>query len=262
VPPAPRYDAWDPSQYERFQAEREQPFHDLLGLIRRRPAERIVDLGCGTGALTALLHRELSARETIGVDSSEAMLARANQLTVPGLRFVHADITDFAPAEPVDLVFSNAALHWVADHTGLFPRLANMLTPAGELAVQVPANFDHPSHTVAAALASREPFAGALGGYERAVPVLAPEAYAELLNRLGFVEQHVRLQVYAHLLSATSDVVEWVRGSLLTDYEARMPEDLFVTFVARYRELLLATLGDRRPYFYAFKRILLWAKAP
>jgi trans-aconitate 2-methyltransferase len=253
-------DMWNPERYERFQAERERPFADLLALIERRPAGVVVDLGCGTGALTTRLHAELSARETIGVDSSAAMLERAQATRVPGLRFVQADIAHWSPPEPADVLFSNAALQWVDDHPRLFARLAGMLAPGGELAVQMPANYDHPSHTIAAEVALEEPFASATGGYARVSPVLAPEAYAELLHQLGLAEQHVRLQVYGHVLDSTLAVVDWVRGTLLTDYAVRMSDALFEQFVMRYRERLLGVLGERSPYFFAFKRILLRAK--
>ena len=81
-----------------------------------------------------------------------------------------------------------------------------------------------------------------------------------LLHALGFVAQSVRLQVYGHVLESPDAVVEWVRGTLLTDYESRMPEAMYHDFVARYRERLNAALGDQRPYFYPFKRILLWGR--
>jgi trans-aconitate 2-methyltransferase len=229
-------------------------------MVRTQRPRRVVDLGCGTGELTAVLHRELRAAETVGVDSSPAMLARAAELDVPGLRFSRADIAEWTASDPLNVVFSNAALHWLPDHPGLFARLAAMLAPGGEIAVQVPANFDHPSHTIAAALAQEEPFATELGGYVREPPVLAPESYAELLHALGFGEQHVRLQVYGHELASVDDVVEWVRGSLLTDYEARMSEAGFTGFFSIYRERVRAALGPAAPYFYAFKRILLWGR--
>src|ERR1019366_7922403 len=85
-------DTWNPTQYERFRTEREQPFHDLVALITRRPAGRVVDLGCGTGGLTALLHHEVSATSTLGVDSSEAMLDRTRALETPDVSFVRGDI--------------------------------------------------------------------------------------------------------------------------------------------------------------------------
>jgi trans-aconitate 2-methyltransferase len=253
-------DTWNPTQYERFRTEREQPFHDLVALITRRPAGRVVDLGCGTGLLTAALHRELKAAETKGVDSSLAMLERARGLEVEGVRFVRGDITEWEPDAPVDVVFSNAALQWLPDHPRLFMRLTRMLSPGGELAVQVPANFDHVSHTLASEVAGEEPFASAMGGYVRRFAVLAPEAYATLLYSLGFAAQTVRMQVYGHMLESVDAVVEWVRGTLLTDYESRLTEALYAEFVARYRERLHAALGDQRPYFYPFKRILLWGR--
>jgi trans-aconitate 2-methyltransferase len=255
-------DTWNPTQYERFRAEREQPFHDLVALITRRPAGRVVDLGCGTGLLTATLHRELDAGEALGVDSSDAMLERARTLEVSGLRFVRGDINEWETDAPVDVVFSNAALQWVPDHPRLFRRLTGMLAPGGELAVQVPANFDHVSHALASEVAAEEPFASAMGHHVRRFAVLAPEAYAALLYELGFAAQSVRMQVYGHVLESVDSVVEWVRGTLLTDYEARLPEALYTQFVSRYRELLYAALGDQRPYFYPFKRILLWGRLP
>jgi trans-aconitate 2-methyltransferase len=253
-------DTWNPTQYERFRAEREQPFHDLVALITRRPVTRVIDLGCGTGVLTAALHRELSATETIGVDSSQAMLERARTVEGEGLTFEHGDISHLESTLPFDVVFSNAALQWVGDHPTLFARLTDTLVPGGELAVQVPANFDHVSHTLAADIAREEPFAGAMQGYSRTFSVLPPEEYATLLNRLGYAAQTVRLQVYGHVLESPDAVVEWVRGGLLTDYESRMPESMYEEFVARYRKRLNVALGDQRPYFYPFKRILLWGR--
>jgi trans-aconitate 2-methyltransferase len=202
----------------------------------------------------------LQAVETLGVDSSAAMLERAQSVVAPGLRFLRGDIATFHGEAPFDVVFSNAALQWLPDHPRLLAHLRDLMQPGGELAVQVPANFDHPSHAIAAEVAAEAPFRDALDGYVRQSPVLAPEEYANLLHALGFGEHHVRLQVYGHVLESTDAVVEWTRGTLLTDYEVRMPAAVFERFVQRYRERLVAVLGDSRPYFYAFKRILFWAR--
>lgn len=247
---------WNPDQYERFRNERSQPFFDLLELTRPVPGGRVIDLGCGTGELTRVLHERSRAAETLGIDSSPAMLARAAGFAGGGLRFELADIAAFAPAGPFDLVLSNAALQWLPDHERLLARIAGWVAPGGQLAFQVPANADHPSHTVAHEVAREEPFATALDGYVREWPVLPPERYAELLDRLGFEQVHVRLQVYAHRLASTGDAVEWVRGTLLTDYERRLGPELYGAYLERYRERLLAELGDGAPYLYTFKRIL------
>lgn len=255
-------DSWNPNQYERFSDERNQPFFDVLALVRPRPGMRLVDLGCGTGELTRALHRRLEARETLGIDSSKAMLARSSPYAGEGLRFERREIMAFLddPGGTWDLVFSNAALHWVPVHEHVLKRLALALAPAGQLAIQVPANHDHPSHLAAAQIAQEAPFRAALAGYVRHTPVLLPEEYAVVLDRLGYREQHVRLEVYGHRLESRDEVVEWTKGTLLTDYESRLPPDLFTEFVARYRERLLPRLADTRPHFFPFKRILLWAK--
>jgi trans-aconitate 2-methyltransferase len=255
-----RKDAWDPAQYERFRGERSQPFFDLLALVEPRPFMRAVDLGCGTGELTRLLHDHLGASETLGIDSSEAMLAKSASFAGGGLRFERRSIGDFAADRHYNLVFSNAALHWLPDHDELLRRLTAALVEGGQLAVQVPANNDHPSHTVAAEVAGEALFLEAMNGYKREWPVLKPEQYAAALNRLGYVEQQVRLQVYGHTLESREGVIEWVKGTLLTDYEKRLPPDLYARFFERYRERLLDSLEDARPYFFPFKRILFWAR--
>jgi trans-aconitate 2-methyltransferase len=252
-------DGWQPEQYARFRAERSQPFFDLLTLVRPRRGMRVVDLGCGTGELTRTLHERLGARETSGIDASPEMLRSATADARDGLRFERGDIAAFAADGTYDLVFSNAALHWVPDHDRLFARLARALAPGGQLAVQVPANQSDPSHTVAFELAGEEPFRTALGGMASRQRILAPEAYALLLARLGFAEQHVRLQVYLHELPARDAVVDWMKGAMLTDYRERLPATLYEQFVARYHERLVARLDDTRPFLFPFKRILLWA---
>jgi trans-aconitate 2-methyltransferase len=253
---------WDPERYARFRAERSQPFFDLLALVSPIAGGRALDLGCGTGELTAELHRRLGAAATLGIDSAPRMLAEAVDQAVPGLEFALADIATFEPGGPYDLVFSNAALQWLPDHERLFRRLAAWVAPGGQLAVQMPANQDHPSHALAAAVAAEPPFAAALGQPPRATPVQPPEAYASWLDALGFSPQHVRLQVYAHHLPDRDAVVTWVQGTLLTWYEARLGPERYAAFLDRYRERLRAALPDERPFFYPFKRMLLWARRP
>ena len=256
-------DLWKPDVYERFHDERSRPFVDLLALVRPRPGMRIVDLGCGTGELTERMHRTLAARETIGIDASDAMLAKTRERKAGGLRFEKGDIADFTSDGDFDLVFSNAALHWLPGHEALFARLTRALSVGGQIAVQVPANYEHPSHTVAAEVAGESPFREAFGDGPVGQPgVLRPEDYATFLGRLGYVEQHVRAQVYAHWLPARDAVVDWTKGTLLTAYEQRLSPELFKQFVERYRERLMPRLEDTKPYLFLFKRILLWGQRP
>lgn len=257
--PTERRDVWNPERYGKFRDERAAPFLDLLSLVEPSEAPRLVDLGCGTGELTRLAHERLGARETLGVDSSSAMLERAAAQAGAGLSFRRGDLGSFGGG-PYDVVLSNAAIHWVPDHEALLPRLAALLAPGGQLALQAPANDDHPSHAVAREVAREPAFAGPLGGFVRESPVLAPEAYAAILFRLGFPRQRVRVEVYAHRLASRDDVVEWVRGTTLTDYEKRLDPAVWSAFLARYRERLAAALPDERPFLYTYRRVFLWAR--
>lgn len=242
---------WSPDQYERFKNERHQPFADLVSLIEHRPRMRVADLGCGTGELTRELHAALGAEETLGIDDSETMLLKAGSFQGEMLHFEKGSIEAFVTDKPYDLIFSNAALHWVPDHEQLLVRLTNFLSMNGQLAIQMPSNDDHPSHRIAAEVAQE------FGIAPRPGYVLPVERYAELLHRLGYQRQHVRLHVYGHVLPSTADVVEWVRGALLTYYESLLG-NRFEEFLTAYRTRLLATLGEERPFFYTYKRVLMW----
>jgi trans-aconitate 2-methyltransferase len=251
-------DSWSPRQYERFAAEREQPGHDLLALLEPAPGGLVIDLGCGTGRLTRALHERTGAAETIGVDSSARMLEQAEP--GGGLRFVHADIRDFTPPSPPAVIFSNAALHWLPDHRTLLARLRDALAPGGQLAVQMPDNMDALTHRTAAEVGRDPRFTRYLDAGDRRGALLPAEEYAVLLHELGFARQAVSRRIYTHRLPGPEDVVEWFRGSLLTEYERLLGPDRFPEFLAAYRAALLARLDDRRPYLLPFPRLLMWAR--
>ena len=251
-------DAWDPGQYNRYADEREQPFWDLARLLAPAGSPTVVDLGCGDGRLTAALHETLGAAETLGIDSSAAMIDAAAVHTSDDVSFRLGDIGSWDEPGSCDVVFANASMQWVPDHPAVLGRWVGSLRDGGQLAVQVPANADHPSHAIAAEVAAElldDPPPDAV-----AQNVLRPEAYAVLLDELGCVEQHVRLQVYAHHLDSTADVVEWVKGTSLTRFKEPLGPEGWERFVDRYRARLLSVLGDRSPYLYPFKRILLWGR--
>src|SRR6185295_20018702 len=182
------------------------------------------------------------------IDRSGSMLTgvRAGELPA-GLRFEIGTIEDFVAHPPgsagsggagpieeqasggYDLILSNAAFHWVEDHAALVEGLAAALAPSGQLAFQVPAQHDELSHRIADELTGVEPFRTAFGGWHRPQPVLTPEAYARLLYRCGFEDPNVRLIVYPHVLASRDQVVEWMKGTLLTEFERHLPPgpDLF-----------------------------------
>ncbi|HLB32690.1 MAG TPA: methyltransferase domain-containing protein [Chthoniobacterales bacterium] len=260
--------SWNLAQYEKFKKERSQPFWDLLALIPPHPKRRILDLGCGSGELTQQAHQRLEARETLGIDSSDTMLEKSHSFKNSSLHFMQGDINILDEENPFglkiqgpfDLILSNAALQWVPEHERIFLFLRNLLSEKGEIAIQVPSNYYHPSHRIAFEMAETSPFKEALNGYRPPQSVLAPEAYAQLLYHLGFQEQLVRQQVYPHFLASREDIVEWIKGTWLTAYKERLPEKLYDLLLANYQKALFAELPEQGPIFYPFKRTFLWAR--
>jgi trans-aconitate 2-methyltransferase len=252
---------WNPAQYDRFKRERSQPFYDLAALVQPG-VQRLVDLGCGTGELTAFLVGATEATSALGLDSSAAMLAEAETHAIDGvLTFAEGDIASWTDEARFDLVLANASLQWVPNHVEVLQRWTAAVKSNGQLAVQVPYNHDHPAHTIAEDLRLRSPYC------DYGVPpdpvahnVLSPEQYSVWLYESGFTEQCVRLQVYGHELPDANAVVEWVKGTTLTRFAKALSPDVYECFVAEYRSELVSALGNAKPYFYPFKRILFWGR--
>lgn len=260
---------WDPAVYERFKSERDRPAHDLYAQLEPVLGGRAVDLGCGAGHLTVLLAERLGAARVIGIDSSPAMLERAAVHESDTVQFELGDLATWGdPSDPVDVVSANASLQWVPDHPAVLTRWTAALVPGGQLAVQVPANSDHPSHLAAVEVAAEPRFAEAFAaaGGPPADPVaehvLRPEQYAELLWDLGYEAPTVRLQVYGPVLPSTSAVVDWMEGTSLTRFAKVLDEETYRALVDHYRERLVEIVGDRHPYYFSFKRILMVARRP
>ncbi|HEY4608171.1 MAG TPA: methyltransferase domain-containing protein [Ilumatobacteraceae bacterium] len=258
---------WDPQQYRRFAEERAQAFHDLVAMIEPCSIDRAVDLGCGPGELTALAAKQLDVGEMVGVDNSPAMLEKTAEHTTSTVRFEYGDIGGWSSPADLDLVLAAASLQWVPDHRRVIGRWAQALRPGGQIAIQVPANSEQPSHVAARQIAERDPYVSMFGP-EGPPPdpvreyVLEPEQYAQILYDLGFERQHVRLQIYPHVLPSTRHVVEWVRGTMLTRFEKRLDAASFASFVDDYEKRLLDMLGEHEPFFFPFRRILMWARLP
>ncbi len=249
---------WNPQQYNRFKEQRSQPFFDLMALVQRKDQQHAVDLGCGTGELTKSLHEKLQIKDLWGIDSSIEMLDKAKVFAQPGLKFERQDIAQFRPSAKLDLVFSNAALQWVPEHERLLPQILSWLAADGEVAIQMPCNFDHPSHQIAAEVGHRL-FPEKFSAKGRLREILSLERYAEIFYNLGFHEQSCRIQIYGHPMGSGRDVIEWTKGTLLTSYQAELNEDEFAHFLKTYETRLIAQIGEG-PYYYAFKRMLLWGR--
>ena len=195
---------WDPSRYHRFGDLRLRPGLDLINRITGSP-RLVYDLGCGTGELTNILGHRFPEAQIVGIDNSEEMLDRAQ--TGANVEFRIGSIEDFAPESPPDLIFSNAALHWLPDHDRLFPQLLKLLTDTGQLAVQMPDNWRAPTHTLINEVMAEQ-------GLTADMPTVAtPEEYLAWLGKAQTVD--VWRTTYFQVLSGQDSVISWVEGSIL-----------------------------------------------
>lgn len=125
---------WDATRYQARHSYVFAHGEDLIALLAPRAGERILDLGCGSGQLTAKIAE--SGAEVIGLDRSEEMIAEARQ-NYPALKFEVADAANFKTDAPVDAVFSNAALHWVKDADSAAASVARALRPGGRFVLEM-----------------------------------------------------------------------------------------------------------------------------
>lgn len=252
---------WDPSQYLKFASERLRPAIDLLSHVPLEAPATIYDLGCGAGNVTRLLKERWPAGAVTGVDSSPEMLARARE-AAPGLAWIEADLATWSPPAPADLIYSNAALHWLDDHAALFPRLLGLLRSGGTLAVQMPRNHGAPSHTGMIAAARSGPWAARLEPLLRPDPVAEPGFYYDVL-RPEAAALDIWETEYLHALEGDDPVVSWTRGTALKPLLDALAEPDRSAFLDDYRARMRAAYprrGDGRTLF-PFRRLFLVARA-
>lgn len=222
---------WNPSLYLKFGAERTRPAAELVSRIADQPVTFAVDLGCGPGNSTALLHHAWPEAAIVGVDNSPAMLEEAAQ-ALPSCRFVTADIRDYQPERPADLIYANASLQWLTDHETLFPQLVSQLAQHGLLAVQMPDNWQEPSHTLMRQTAQALGFAES-GRH----PLPSAQAYYDILTRSG-CEVDIWRTTYYHPLASHQAIIDWLQSTGLRPYLQPHDNEQREAFLQHYLGLL------------------------
>lgn len=236
--------AWNPDQYTLFQDHRLRPALDLLNQVPLISPYVIYDLGCGTGNVTSILSQHWNEAVVTGIDSSTEMLAKA-KAAHPSIEWKQDDIANFSPTSKGNLIFSNAALHWLDDHESLFKHLLAQLRPGGVLAVQMPNNFNAPSHQNIYELAQSAKWNDKLGAIVRPAPVHNINWYFDMLAPMA-KKVNIWETTYFQVMEGKNAVLEWTRGTALRPFlQALDPEDI-ADFEAEYGDRLLEAYPQRR----------------
>jgi trans-aconitate 2-methyltransferase len=226
---------WSPTQYTKFEAERNRPILDLLAQIPNLAVRTAADLGCGPGNSTELLQRRFPDAAIIGIDSSADMIAAA-RTRLPQATFAVADIAGWTEPGPFDVILANASLQWVPDHAAVFPRLVAKLAPGGVLAVQMPDNLEEPAHRLMRDIAADGPWAGKLAAAAGArAERQEADWYVRHLRTAG-----ARTTYYHPLAGGAAAVVEWFKATGLRPFLGPLDAAEREGFLERYQAAIAA----------------------
>jgi trans-aconitate 2-methyltransferase len=252
---------WNPELYRRFEDERTRPALDLLARVPLSRAARVVDVGCGPGNSTEILLERFPDANTLGVDSSEAMIESA-RARLPDCRFELGDLSTWQPTAPPDLIFANAVLQWVPEHESLLPRLFSALAPGGVLALQVPDNLDEASHRLMREVAADGPWSSAIGDAAsvRSRILSVAEYYDLLAPRAAHVE--IWRTAYQHPMTSASAIVDWLRATGLRPFIEPLALRERAAFLSEYEQRIAAAYSPRADglRLLAFPRLVVVAR--
>ena len=251
---------WDAKAYLRFADERTQPASDLAARIKVACPMRIIDLGCGPGNSTEILHTRWPEAEIFGLDQSPEMIAAASK-SYPNGKWELADISTWTAESPFDIVFSNAALHWVPDHARLFPHLFAQVAPGGVLAVQIPAHHSSTAHQMILQVAEDPVWRHLMDAARSAMTKESPAFYYNILQPLA---SHLEIweTEYYHIMNGPEAIVDWFRATGLRPYlSALEDEEQRLSFEAKLLERFSRSYARQRDnrVLFPFRRLFVIA---
>jgi trans-aconitate 2-methyltransferase len=260
---------WQPDLYNRFRRYRAEPVEHILSRLALGEAERIVDLGCGSGENTLELARRSPGGAVVGIDGSPAMIEAANKLLAAAgddlrarVRFELGEVARFHAERAYSVIFSNATFHWIPDQRALFAACFPALKAQGRIVVQMPANNAETGKAELTLMAREKPWADLLGGLDTAFAEPPPEHYAAMLQEIGYTAIDCYHHTFRHPMDRSAEVVEWYRSTGLRPFLARIAAARHEEFLDAYRRRLERAYGTAGPMIFNFRRLFIWAQRP
>ena len=215
---------WDATTYDRVSNPQVEMAEAVLERLPLRGDETVLDAGCGSGRVTALLLERLPAGHVVAVDSAPSMVEHARAALGERATVICASLTELTLDERVDAVFSNAVFHWIAAHGRLFERLAAALKPGGRLVAQCggKGNIDA-FRRLADEIAAEPPYAEHMEDFRGPWNYASPEDTEGHLLAAGFDEVRCWLQPWP---VTPEDPVEFARTVCLGNHLEALPEEL------------------------------------
>jgi len=227
---------WNASDYAAHSRAQLEWAREIIGKLALKGSESVLDLGCGDGKVTALIGSLLKNGHVTGIDSSEGMISQARETfpasRYPQISFTLMDAMDIRYEERFDLVFSNAALHWVPDHALILHGVARSLKSGGRIFFQMGGKGNaRDVMNIVETMIHTSPWEGFFSGFIPPYTFLSSEEYRVLLEDAGFTAIRAELIQKDMAQDGKEGLSGWIRTTWLP-YTERIPEHMRDGFIS------------------------------
>jgi len=237
------------------------PFSALLDRIWWSKGMRAIDLGCGDGHHSQVLHQRLRAARTVGIDASQDAILSAKARQTQTLNFRQADPLNWTPDAPVDLVLINEPRWQVDTLQQLIRHARTCLGPEGQIAIHQPWDMATPLAAPLLELAQEARFEALFKSEREPHPIDSVELSC-LLEELGFETQMVEVHTLGHRLTSAERAVQWVMEFALPSMESKISEEAAKAYRSEALRLVADLVGSSSPFFIPSTHLLVWARLP
>ncbi|MGH2413825.1 MAG: class I SAM-dependent methyltransferase [Microcystaceae cyanobacterium] len=235
---------WNALDYEKNSAAQQSWARELVAKLNLQGDERILDLGCGDGKITAEIAGYVPRGTVVGIDTSEAMIAlahtRYSQDAFPNLQFLVADACQLPFEDQFTLVFSNAALHWIQDHLSVLHNISRSLQSGGKILLQMGGKDNaNEFFSLVEAMTKSSQWGSYFTDFSFPYFFYSPQEYQPWLNAVGL--KPIRLELIEKDMThqGAEGLAGWIRTTGLP-YTQRLPEAMREPFITELVERYLA----------------------
>jgi trans-aconitate 2-methyltransferase len=248
---------FDGEKYAKASGHQKEWGRLIISELSLRGNERVLDLGCGDGALTAELALRVPQGSVLGIDASRGMIDKAKEKESGVLQFRLLNIEDMDFKDELDLIFSNATLHWVKDHEGLLARCGRALKDGGLLRFNFAGdgNCSGFIRTVREVM-GRKAFSAFFSGFEWPWFMPRVKEYEALLSKCSPFKDCKVWEENADRLFTRDELVKWIGQPSIVPFLTRLPEKQKAAFRdAVVEEMIDLARREENRYFETFRRI-------